>query len=109
MKLKPLFDSLKDGDSIAFTYQFEEYGQIKERDLIVEASRSYNGGDNILSIKTTIGFLGSMNIERVTPSRLKAYDFNMMSVKSTYDFIFKNIIQESIVVNRAEVLEETSL
>ena len=106
MKLKPLFNSLKDGDSISFTYQFEEYGRIKERDLIVQAHESYNGGDSILSIKTKIGFLGSMNIEKVTPSRLKAYDFNMMSVRSTYDFIFKNIVQESIVVNRAGVLEE---
>ena len=106
MKLKPLFDSLKDGDSIAFTYQFEEYGRIKERDLIVEAHTNYKGDELLLSIKTKIGFLGSMNIEKITPSRLKAYDFNMMSVRSTYDFIFKNIIQESIVVNRAGVLEE---
>ena len=106
MKLKPLFDSLKDGDSIAFTYQFEEYGRIKERDLIVEANTNYKGDDLILSIKTKIGFLGSMNIDKVTPSRLKAYDYNMMSVKSTYDFIFKNIIQESIVINKAGVLEE---
>lgn len=100
MKLKPLFDSLQDGDSIAFTYQFEEYGEMKERDLIVEAREQYTGGEIILVIKTKIGFLGSMNIDKVTPSRLKAYDFNMMSVKSTYDFIFKNIIEQSIVVSR---------
>ena len=106
MKLKPLFDSLKDGDSIAFTYQFGEYGQIKERDLIVEAHTNYKGDELILSIKTQIGFLGSMNISKVTGTRLKAYDYNMMSVKSTYDFIFKNIIQESIVINKAGVLEE---
>ena len=106
MKLKPLFDSLKDGDSIAFTYQFGEYGQIKERDLIVEAHTNYKGDELILSIKTQIGFLGSMNISKVTGTRLKAYDYIMMSVKSTYDFIFKNIIQESIVVNKAGVLEE---
>ena len=99
MKLKPLFDSLQDGDSIAFTYQFEEYGEMKERDLIVEAREQYTGGEIILVIKTKIGFLGSMNIGKVTPSRLKAYDFNMMSVKSTYDFIFKNIIEQSIVVS----------
>jgi len=106
MKLQPLFNSLKDGDSISFTYQFEEYGRIKERDLTVEAYMNYKGDEVNLSIKTKIGFLGSMNIEKVTPSRLKAYDFNMMSVRSTYDFIFKNIVQESIVVNRAGVLEE---
>ena len=100
MKLKPLFDSLQDGDSIAFTYQFEEYGEMKERDLIVEAREQYTGGEIILVIKTKIGFLGNMNIDKVTPSRLKAYDFNMMSVKSTYDFIFKNIIEQSIVVSR---------
>ena len=109
MQLKSLFNSLKDGDSISFTYQFAKYGQLKERDLIVEAHTNYKGDELILSIKTKIGFLGSMNIDKVTPSRLKAYDFNMMSVRSTYDFIFKNIIQESIVVNRAGVLEETSL
>ena len=106
MKLQPLFNSLQDGDSIAFTYQFEEYGRIKERDLIVEAHTNYKGDELLLSIKTKIGFLGSMNIDKVTPSRLKAYDFNMMSVRSTYDFIFKNIIQESIVINKAGVLEE---
>lgn len=105
MKLKPLFDSLKDGDSIAFTYQFEEYGQIKERDLIVEAHTNYKGDEIILSIKTKIGFLGSMNIDKVTPSRLKAYDFNMMSVRSTYDFIFKNILEQSIVVSRKGLFE----
>ena len=105
MKLKPLFDSLKDGDSIAFTYQFEEYGQIKERDLIVEAHTNYKGDEIILSVKSKIGFLGSMNIDKVTPSRLKAYDFNMMSVRSTYDFIFKNIIEQSIVVSRKGLFE----
>ena len=109
MKLKPLFDSLKDGDSIAFTYQFGEYGQIKERDLIVEAHTNYKGDELILSIKTQIGFLGSMNISKVTGTRLKAYDYNMMSVKSTYDFLFKDIVEESIVVNRKGVLEEASL
>lgn len=106
MKLKPLFDSLKDGDSIAFTYQFEQYGQIKERDLIVKANTNYKGDEIILSINTKIGFLGSMNISKVTSTRLKAYDYNMMSVKSTYDFIFKNIIEQSIVINKAGVLEE---
>ena len=105
MKLKPLFDSLKDGDSIAFTYQFEEFSRIKERDLIVEAHENYKGDELLLSIKTKIGFLGSMNINKVTPSRLKAYDFNMMSVRSTYDFIFKNIIEQSIVVSRKGLFE----
>ena len=105
MKLKPLFDSLKDGDSIAFTYQFEEFSRIKERDLIVEAHENYKGDELLLSIKTKIGFLGSMNIDRVTPSRLKAYDFNMMSVRSTYDFIFKNILEQSIVVSRKGLFE----
>ena len=109
MKLQPLFNSLKDGDSISFTYRFGEYGQIKERDLVVEAHTNYKGDDLILSIKTKIGFLGSMNIDKVTGTRLKAYDYNMMSVKSTYDFIFKNIVEESIVINKAGVLEETSL
>lgn len=106
MKLKPLFDSLKDGDSIAFTYRFGEYGQIKERDLIVEAHTNYKGDELILSVRSKIGFLGSMNIDKVTGTRLKAYDYNMMSVKSTYDFIFKNIAEESIVINRAGVLKE---
>ena len=105
MKLKPLFDSLKDGDSIAFTYQFEEFNRIKERDLIVEAHENYKGDELILSVKTKIGFLGSMNIDKVTPSRLKAYDFNMMSVRSTYDFIFKNILEQSIVVSRKGLFE----
>ena len=108
MQLRSLFNSLKDGDSISFTYRFKEYGQLKERDLIVEADTNYKGDRLILSIKTKTGFLGSMNIDKVTPSRLKAYDYNMMSVRNTYDFIFKNIIQESIIVNRAGVLEETS-
>ena len=106
MQLKSLFNSLKNGDSISFTYCFWEYGKIKERDLIVEAHTNYKGGELILGIKTKIGFLGSMNIDKVTPTRLKAYDYNMMSVRSTYDFIFKNIIEQSIVINRAGVLEE---
>ena len=109
MKLQPLFNSLKDGDSISFTYQFADFGQLKERDLVVAAHTNYKGDELILSIRTSIGFLGSMNISKVTGTRLKAYDYNMMSVKSTYDFLFKNIIQESIVVNRKGVLEEASL
>ena len=109
MKLKPLFDSLKDGDSISFTYQFEEFGRIKERDLIVEAHGNYKRDEVILSVESKIGLFGSMNIDKVTPTRLKAYGYNMMSVRNTSDFIFKNIIQESIIVNRAGVLEETSL
>ena len=109
MQLKSLFNSLKDGDSISFTYQFADFGQLKERDLVVAAHTNYKGDELILSIRTSIGFLGSMNISKVTGTRLKAYDYNMMSVKSTYDFLFKNIIQESIVVNRAGVLEEASL
>lgn len=109
MQLKSLFNSLKDGDSISFTYQFAEYGLLKERDLVVEAHTNYKGDELILAIKTQIGFLGSMNISKVTGTRLKAYDYNMMSVKSTYDFLFKDIVEESIVVNRKGVLEETSL
>ena len=100
MQLKSLFNSLKDGDSVSFTYQFEEYRRVKEREFTVEAHKRYKGDDILLSIKAMIGYLGSMNIDKVTPSRLKAYDYNMMSVKSTYDFIFKNIIQESIVINK---------
>ena len=109
MQLKSLFNSLKDGDSVSFTYQFEEYGRVKEREFTVEAHKRYKGDDILLSIKAMIGYLGSMNIDKVTPTRLKAYDYNMMSVKSTYDFLFENILEESIVVERAGVLEEASL
>lgn len=106
MQLKSLFNSLKDGDSISFTYQFEEYRRIKERDLEVRAYTNYRGDEVKLSIQAKKSFLGSMNIDKVTGTRLKAYDYNMMSVKSTYDFIFTNIIEESIVINKAGVLEE---
>ena len=86
---KKMFESMEVGDEIDITYEFKEFGTMKERNLTVS---TYEGMGRVhLSIRATNGILGSMNIDKITPTRLKAYDYNIMSQKSVYDFLYSNM------------------
>ena len=86
---KKMFESMEVGDEIDITYKFREFGMMKERSLTVSTYESM--GRVHLSIRATNGILGSMNIDKITPTRLKAYDYNIMSQKSVYDFLYSNM------------------
>jgi hypothetical protein len=83
---KEMFESMKVGDKIKVNYKFEQFGRIKERALTILA---YGGTQ--LSIRATNSVLGSMNIEKVTKTRLRAYSYDLMLQKTTYNFKFEDM------------------
>ena len=86
---KEMFESMEVGDEIVVNYKFEEFNRMKERELLVSA---YEGAGEVqLSIRGTNNIFGSMNIEKVTGTRLKAYTYDLMSQRTTYDFKFEDM------------------
>ena len=84
-----MFESMEEGDRIVVNYKFEEFNMMKTRSLTVVA---YEGTGKVqLSIRATDNMLGSMNIEKVTGTRLKAYSYDLMSQRTTYDFKFEDM------------------
>ena len=69
--------------------KFEEFNMMKERSLTVSAYESI--GEVQLSIRATDNMLGSMNIEKVTSTRLRAYSYDLMSQRTTYNFKFEDM------------------
>jgi hypothetical protein len=86
---REMFESMEVGDKIVVDYKFEEFGMTKYRSLTVSAYESI--GKVQLSIRATDNMLGSMNIEKVTGTRLKAYSYDLMSQRSTYGFKFEDM------------------
>ena len=86
---KEMFESMEVGDEINITYKFEEFNMMKERSLTVSAYESI--GKVQLAIRGTNDIFGSMNIEKVTGTRLKAYSYDLMSQRTTYDFKFEDM------------------
>ena len=86
---REMFESMKVGDKIELDYKFEEFNMMKERSLTVSAYESI--GEVQLSIRGTNGIFGSMNIEEVTGTRLKAYSYDLMSQRTTYNFKFEDM------------------
>lgn len=86
---REMFESMKVGDKINITFKFERFGMMKERDLTVSAYESAGGVQ--LSIKGANNLLGSMNIDKVTGTRLKAYSYDLMSQRTDYDFKFEDM------------------
>ena len=86
---KKMFESMEVGDEINITYKFKEFGTMKERSLTVSTYESM--GRVHLSIRATNDILGSMNIEKITGTRLKAYSYDLMSQRTTYDFKFEDM------------------
>ena len=86
---REMFESMKVGDRIEINYKFDEFSMMKERSLIVSA---YEDGEQVqLSIRATNSMLGSMNIEKVTGTRLRAYSYDLMSQRTTYNFKFEDM------------------
>ena len=94
---KEMFESMEVGDSIVVNYKFEEFNMMKERSLTVSAYRGSGTYESIgkvnveLSIRATDNMLGSMNIEKVTSTRLRAYSYDLMSQRTTYNFKFEDM------------------
>ena len=86
---KEMFESMKVGDKIEVNYKFEQFGSTKERTFIVESDVSY--GSTTLSIRRKGMLAGSMNIEKVTKTRLRAYSYDLMLQKTTYNFKFEDM------------------
>jgi hypothetical protein len=83
---REMFEAMKEGDKIEVLYKFEQFGVIKERALTISAY-----GDIQLSIRATNSILGSMNIDKVTGTRLRAYSYDLMSQRTTYNFKFEDM------------------
>ena len=87
---REIFESMEAGDVIELYFKFESFGMEKVRNLTVSAYESI--GEVQLSIRATDDMLGSMNIEKVTGTRLKAYSYDMMSQRTTYNFKFEDML-----------------
>tara|TARA_R110000803_G_scaffold56273_1_gene113540 strand:- start:156 stop:479 length:324 start_codon:yes stop_codon:yes gene_type:complete len=86
---REMFESMKVGDRIEINYKFDEFSMMKEKSLIVSA---YEDGEQVqLSIRATNSMLGSMNIEKVSGTRLRAYSYDLMSQRTTYNFKFEDM------------------
>jgi len=91
-----MFESMKIGDKLEMSYKFEEFGMMKERALVIEAYKSAK--DIQLAVRAKNG-LETMNVEKITSTRLKAYSYDLMSQRTTYDFKFS----EMIIINKEPV------
>lgn len=76
--------SLEPGDEFEVTYGVDRNDIPR-----VFTIKAYNGfrGEIDYTIREGRGYLGgSMNIEKITNTQMKAYSFDMMSNKTTYNF-----------------------
>lgn len=84
-KIYSLVTSLEYGDKLTVEYGTDRYGKVRRFEIV-----NYNSIDKnrpSYSIKEADRVLGeSMNIEHVTKTQLKAYTFDMMKQKTTYNF-----------------------
>ena len=79
--LRELIESLEDGDDIVVGYGKDYKGDTKT--YKVKSYRRNKEGEKMYSIWDS--FRG-MNIEKLGKTTMKAYDYNMMSQKTTYTF-----------------------
>ena len=71
---------LEDGQSINVTYGTDREGKFKHYSI-----RAYNGFRGEMSYSIWNSFSG-MNIDALTKTQAKAYTYDMMSQKTTYNF-----------------------
>lgn len=88
---KELFKSLKNGDRVMITYKYNKFGKDVFEDFIIWAYE-YESIGTQLAVRAGNGMLGSMNIEKITDTRLVAYDYSMMSQRSNYSFKFEDML-----------------
>ena len=88
-KLIKAIYSLKDNESIYVTYGKDYNG--KPRVFNIKAYESGTDGKMSYSIWDS---LRGMNIEKIGRTTMKAYDYNMMTQKTTYTFpLYKMVLQ----------------
>ena len=85
-----MMEAMEVGDQLEVSYKFKEFGMTKERTLVIEA---YESG---LSVVAKNNLFGSMNVEKVTGTRLKAYSYDLMSQRTTYDFKFSQMAVQDL-------------
>ena len=94
MVTREMVESMEVGDQLEVSYKFEEFGMTKERTLVIEAYESI--GEVQLSVRAKNNLFGSMNVEKVTGTRLKAYSYDLMSQRTTYDFKFSQMAVQDL-------------
>jgi len=94
MVTREMIESMEVGDQLEVSYKFEEFGMTKERTLVIEAYESI--GEVQLSVRAKNNLFGSMNVEKVTGTRLKAYSYDLMSQRTTYDFKFSQMAVQDL-------------
>ena len=84
-KIYSFVTSLEYGDRLTVEYGKDRYGKVRRFEI--ENYNSVNKNRPSYSINEGVGGYGdSMNIEQVTKTQLKAYTFDMMKNKTTYNF-----------------------
>jgi len=94
MVTREMMESMEVGDQLEVSYKFKEFGMTKERTLVIEAYESI--GEVQLSVRAKNNLFGSMNVEKVTGTRLKAYSYDLMSQRTTYDFKFSQMAVQDL-------------
>ena len=94
MVTREMMESMEVGDTLEVSYKFKEFGMTKERTLVIEAYESI--GEVQFSVRAKNNLFGSMNIEKVTSTRLKAYSYDLMSQRTTYDFKFSQMAVQDL-------------
>ena len=94
MVTREMIESMEVGDQLDVSYKFEYFGMTKERTLVIEAYESI--GEVQLSVRAKNNLFGSMNVEKVTGTRLKAYSYDLMSQRTSYDFKFSQMAVQDL-------------
>ena len=94
MVTREMIESMEVGDQLEVSYKFKEFGMTKERTLVIEAYESI--GEVQLSVRAKNNLFGSMNVEKVTGTRLKAYSYDLMSQRTSYDFKFSQMAVQDL-------------
>ena len=84
-KIYSLVSTLEYGDKLTVEYGTDRDGNVRR--FNIQNYNSINKNRPTYSISEGIGGYGdSMNIDQVTKTQLKAYTFDMMKNKTTYNF-----------------------
>ena len=84
-KIYSFVTSLEYGDRLTVEYGKDRYGKVRRFEIV--NYNSINKNRPSYSIKEADRVLGeSMNIDHVTKTQLKAYTFDMMKNRTTYNF-----------------------
>lgn len=84
-KIYSLVNSLEYGDRLTIEYGVDRDGNVRKFEIVNYNSINKNRPSYSIKEADTL-FGSSMNIETVTKTQLKAYTFDMMKQKTTYNF-----------------------